>query len=262
MIAAPDSSIAVSIEHLSHTFGDLPVLQDISVQARRGAMTVIIGPNASGKSTFLRCIVGALRPSSGTVRINDLPVHHTKHRILARHLAYVPQRPVVSAAFTVRQVIALGRFALSSNGDRVDQAIAALDLEDVVDRLFPELSAGQQQRVTLARAHAQIQDGGCLVLDEPTSAMDLLHIQQTADLLVNLRSRGTTIIMALHDFALAADLADDVWLLNEGRLVSNGSAAEVLNTTVLERVFHVPFDTWTDSRSRQRLAPILNAVSR
>jgi iron complex transport system ATP-binding protein len=229
------------IEGLHFDYGGPAVLQDVSVVARAGCITAVLGPNAAGKSTLLRCTIGVLRPGRGRVEIAGRPAHRLSARELARRVAYVPQRSTVSASFSVREVVTLGRYALPADSSRVEQALAALDLLDLADRPYPALSTGQQQRVTLARAVAQLEPAGLLVLDEPMSAMDLTHVRLCSSLLRELADTGVTILLALHDLPLAADLADEAWLLASGRIAAAGPVDEVMTPRRLESVFGVPF---------------------
>ena len=247
----------LTIEHLSYSYGRLMALSDVTVRADSGCVIAALGPNAAGKSTLLRCIIGALRPSAGGVSLGGRPAHRMKPRAIAQRLAYVPQRSVVSAAFTVRQVVELGRYALSADPRRVDAAIERLDLADVAERPYRALSVGQQQRVTLARVLAQISSDGVLVLDEPTSAMDLQHAAQTFRLLRELARGGATIIAAMHDLPAAAAIADEAWLLDRGRLVAGGVTCDVLAVERLRKVFGVGFAWLPDAAGRPRLLPDL-----
>jgi iron complex transport system ATP-binding protein len=244
--------MSMQIDHLSFAYPRVDVLNDVTVTAAHSRITAVIGPNAAGKSTLLRCMVGAISPQRGCVRIDGRPAHKLSARNIARRIAYVPQRSNVAAAFTVREVVELGRYALPVNRSKVDDAIARLDLSDIVDRPYPTLSVGQQQRVTLARAVAQLSRDGHLLLDEPTSAMDLLHIRQSVMLLRELAATGVTIVIAMHDLALAASFVDEVWLLAGGRLISAGSACDVLNADRLASVFGVDFE-WIATPLGQRL---------
>ncbi len=234
--------MSVVIDDLHFAYETDPVLNGIATTARPGRIVALIGPNASGKSTLLRCIIGQLTPARGSVLLDGRATHRTPPHRLARRMAYVTQRSTVAASFTVRQVVEIGRFALPNRPDRVDDAIERLDLAEVADRPYPALSVGQQQRVMLARAVAQLGHDGVLVLDEPTSAMDLAHVRMTASLLRELASNGATIIWAVHDVSLAARVASDAWLLADGRLVDDGSICDVMNAEQLSRVFAVGFE--------------------
>lgn len=244
--------MAIVIEHLDYSYGRLGVLRNVSACARPCRITAVIGPNAAGKSTLLRCIIGAIKPQAGRVLVDGVTVHSQPPRRLAQRIAYVPQRPVVSAAFSVRQVVELGRYALAANPARVDQAISRLDLVEVADRPYRALSVGQQQRVSLARACAQLAPDGYLVLDEPTSAMDLRHVSDCMRLLRDLAGFGATVLMAVHDLSLAAAIADEIWLLDDGRMVASGEVDEVMNVDSLSEVFGVGFERvdLTDGRPR------------
>ena len=247
--------MSVAVQQLSHWYRRLQALDGIHTTATPGRITAVIGPNAAGKSTLLRCVIGALRPGRGQVLVEGEPAHRLRTKRLAERIAYVPQRSTVSAAFTVREVVELGRFALPPSRRRVDQALADLDLQEVADRPYPALSVGQQQRVTLARAVAQLASDGHLVLDEPTSAMDLRHVRDSMNLLRRLADGGATVLLALHDLMLAASLADECWLLDRGRLAAAGPARDVLGLDRLHEVFGVGFE-WI---SRPGAEPILYA---
>lgn len=246
--------MSISIHNLDYSYSRLPALRNISAEAHPGRITALIGPNAAGKSTLLRCMIGALKPQSGDVRLDGSPILSMTTKQIAMRIAYVSQRSTVSAAFTVRQVVELGRYALPRDNSKIEEALDRLELRDIADRPFPELSVGQQQRVTLARAVAQASKDGILILDEPTAAMDLSHVSACIRLLGELASGGAaTIVVALHDLALASNVADDVWLLEQGRIISQGSAAEVMTIEQLQRVFNVPFEWMQSSNGHPQL---------
>jgi iron complex transport system ATP-binding protein len=249
--------VSIAVRDVIHRYkgAQMPALKGVNTAAIPGRITAVLGPNAAGKSTLLRCIIGALKPSGGSVLIDGEPSHLLKTKKLAGRLAYVPQRPQVAAAFTVREVIELGRYALPASRQRIDETLKRLELESIADRPFPSLSVGQQQRVTLGRAIAQLGPKGHLVLDEPTSAMDLRHAARTTTLLRELAGKGVTVVIAMHDLKVAASTADECWLLDAGRLVAAGPTAEVLQIDRLQGIFGVPFE-WVD---RPGGAPILHA---
>lgn len=235
----------LQIERLTVRFREVEALSAISVSADQGAITVVLGPNASGKSTLLRCAAGLHQPTSGRITLSGEDVWRLAPRRRAARMAYVPQRSTVSAAFTVRQVIELGRYALSPQRSRIDEAIETMDLGAVAHRPYAALSVGQQQRVSLARALAQLGEEGLLILDEPTSAMDLRHIRIVRDAVVRVARRGCGVLMAVHDLTLGGELADQAVLLRDGRLNACGDAEAILQPQRLAAVFDVPF-VWVE----------------
>ena len=245
--------MSLVIDNLEFSYGRLAALRGVSVRAEPGQLIAVLGPNAAGKSTLLRCLIGALKPTAGQVSLDGRPMHRLSPRMLATRIAYVPQRSIVSAAFTVRQVVELGRYALPAEHRRVNESMANLDLGDVAHRPYRTLSVGQQQRVTLARAFAQLAPHGVMVLDEPTSAMDLQHAARALQLLAGAARAGATVIMAMHDLSTAALAADQTWLLHRGELAAAGATCEVLEAQRLQQVFGVGFTWIKDAAGRPRL---------
>ncbi len=244
--------MTIALLDLGHRYGRVQALRGVTAEAAPGRITAVIGPNAAGKSTLLKCIIGALRPACGQALVDGVPAHRLRAAAIARRVAYVPQRSIVSAAFSVREVVALGRYALPASPSRIEAALAEMDLLDVADRPYPALSVGQQQRATLARAVAQVAPDGHLVLDEPTSAMDLRHVRESLALLRRLAGGGATVLIALHDLPLATQFADECWLLDGGRMTASGPTAQVMDLRLLEEVFGVPF-TWIEREGLPRV---------
>lgn len=219
------------------------VLENISGEVLGGNLHALIGPNAAGKSTLLRLMLGQLAPSRGRVELEGRRIGFIRPRRRAAWISYVPQRSAASFGFSVRQVIAMGRYALPNDPMAVEQAIESCDLRAVTDRSFMALSVGQQQRVLLARALAQSRGAGRLMLlDEPTAAMDLAHMHEVMGILRTLADEGLAVVVIVHDLNLAARYADSVWLLNRGSLVASGHWSDVLTPEVLEPVYGVKLD--------------------
>lgn len=243
MNQTPQQSVepALSIDNV--TFGyekGQSVLRGVWAELGRGRLCALIGPNAAGKTTLMRVMLGQLRPTSGVVRLDgqDVAAMSASHR--AAVMSYVPQRGSVSFAFTVRQVIEMGRFASGDDVAAVNHAIKACDLEDVQYRVFGQLSGGQQQRVMLARALAQVHGRGvAMLLDEPGSHMDLWHVHSTMRLLRQCAQQGLAVLVVLHDLNLAAAYADEVWLMQQGRLVAQGGWAQMMQPQLLEPIYRV-----------------------
>ncbi len=243
------------------TFGyqpGVPVIRSVTAGLAPGRVCALIGPNAAGKSTLLKLMLGQLDPWEGSVELAGQPVSALTPRQRAARVSYVPQKGAVSFAFTVDQVVAMGRYALGELDEAVERALALCDLTAERGRVFTELSGGQQQRVLLARAVAQSAGvGRVMLLDEPASGMDLWHAHQTMRLLRNLAQGGPGeepgraedpgvpgglgVLVVLHDVNLAARYADDVWLMDAGGLVAAGPWRQVMRPALLEPVYGVRF---------------------
>jgi len=223
-----------------------PVLRKVSAVAEQGRITAIIGPNAVGKTTLLRILAGILTPQSGEVLINDTLLSKYPRRNLARQLAYVSQRPIVDAPFSVREVVSLGSFPHhNQNNKSLTSILEKCALTHLADTPFHQLSVGQQQRVSIARAVNQLQQGGpekILLLDEPMSAMDPKHIERTGQLLRQTANLGSTILIVLHDLQLASALADDIWVLNNNTIKAAGPVASAINENILTTVYGCNFE--------------------
>jgi iron complex transport system ATP-binding protein len=240
----------VPLEAVNLSFGYVaqrPVLREVSLALEPGAVTAIVGPNGAGKSTMLRLLLGILEPDSGQVFLDGVPVGAIPHRQRARRLAYVPQRPSVAFAFSVREYVELGGFA--APGVFRAAAAEAIESAELVDRAndpFPTLSAGQQQRAAMARAIVQLNGSAgsptALLADEPVSAMDPRHALRAMGLLRGLAARGAAVGVVLHDLGLGLRFCDRAAVLDAGgRLVGAGHAASTLTPTVLDPVFGVRF---------------------
>ena len=217
---------------------------DLAVPQR--ALTVVIGANACGKSTLLRTLARALRPLGGTVLLDGADVATVPSRRLARALGMLPQDPVAPEGLRVADLVGRGRHPhhgwferWSAHDDEVvAEALAATGTTELADRHVDELSGGQRQRVWIAMALAQ--DPDVLLLDEPTTFLDLTHQLEVLDLLADLNAeRGTTIVMVLHDLNLAARYADHLVVMADGAVLAEGGPAEVITPEVLRAAFRL-----------------------
>jgi len=250
----PATSAALTARDVTFAYEGGPnVVEALTAALKPGELTALIGPNAAGKSTLLKLMLGQLTPDHGVIHLEARPVGRIPARERARLISYVPQTGAVSFGFTVREVVAMGRFAAGSRAERdpsVDQALDGCDLSTIADRPFAHLSGGQQQRVVLARAIAQARGQGRAVLaDEPGSHMDLWHLHHTMRTLRQLARDGLAVLVVIHDLNLAARYADRVWLMHQARLVADGPWHEVLRPDLLEPVYQVQLTDMTSSAS-------------
>lgn len=228
-----------------------PVLRSLSARFSPGRLTAVLGPNGSGKSTLLRLLLGLLTPARGSASLAGTPATSLRGRDRAASLVYLPQRTESWLPFSVRGVVAMGRYALPHDPAAIDAALRDAQILDLADEPLGALSVGQQQRVALARALAQARGrlpagsppaSRALLADEPVSAMDPAHARGAMALLRDLARAGLAVVVVLHDFTLAAREADDALLLDaEGRAAAAGPAADVLTPDTLAPVFGIPF---------------------
>jgi iron complex transport system ATP-binding protein len=238
------TSHSLAAESLTLGYGDRVVVDSLDLAVPPGEITVIVGPNACGKSTLLRSLSRLLTPRAGRVVLDGKEVHRMPAKELARTLGLLPQSPVAPEGITVLDLVGRGRHPhqkLFSRWNSKDDVAVAAALEatqttDLADRAVDELSGGQRQRVWIAMALAQQTD--LLFLDEPTTFLDAAHQVEVLDLLTDLNhGRGTTIVMVLHDLNLAARYADHLIAIADGRLHTAGTPAEVLTEESVRAVF-------------------------
>ena len=220
------------------------VLEHVDIDAPRGSVTALLGPNGVGKSTLLKAIVG-LVPCDGTIELGDDNLIELDPRERAKRVAYVPQRGQLDAPISVRRVVELGRFAHQSpfarlsrdDKNAVSKAMRDTGVEAVADRPFTELSGGEQQRVLIARALAT--EAEALLLDEPTRSLDVLHVLELHRVLHQLADRGTVVMIVLHDLAEVRRYADHTVLLSDKGVHSSGTSNEVVAKGPVHDVYGV-----------------------
>jgi iron complex transport system ATP-binding protein len=236
----------LDIEHLSVAYQSRPVLRDVSLRVQSGEVLALIGPNGSGKSTLIRAVSGVLPIAEGRIRVDGRAMTDLSTMQRARYMAVVPQAHNMPPAFSVYESVLLGRTpylgwlgrAGEKDHERVRYALERTQMQPLADRMVGELSGGEQQRVLLARALAQ--DTPVLLLDEPTTHLDLQHRESLVNLVRDMtKARNLAVLMVLHDLNMASLYADRVSLLVEGKIEATGTPAEVLTEATLSRVYKV-----------------------
>lgn len=254
----------LTTESLTLGYGDRPIVTDLSLTLPAGQITTIVGANACGKSTLLRGLARLLPAQSGRVLLDGHDIHSMATKQVARRLGLLPQSPIAPEGITVAELVAQGRhphrrtFArwTASEDEIVADALVATGVLDLAERHVDELSGGQRQRVWIALALAQQTE--VLLLDEPTTFLDVCHQVEVLDLLTDLnRSRGTTIVMVLHDLNLAARYADHLIAVRNGSVLAQGTAEEVLTQETVKVVFGLDAHVLTDPTSgRPMILPL------
>jgi iron complex transport system ATP-binding protein len=268
---------ALAVRALTVTLDKSPVVREVSLGTVGGGWLALIGPNGSGKSTLIRACAGLL-PYTGSILLDDTNLGSLRVRERARLIAYVPQEPVLPPDVTVAEYVLLGRtphtgyFGVAGGAlgtglgsvfggpGRRDRAVAAaamerLDVARYAERRLARLSGGERQRAVLARALAQAPR--VLLLDEPTSMLDIGHEQSVLELVDGLRrDDGLTVVSALHDLTLAGQYADHLVLLDEGRVAAAGSAANVLTAETIGRVYAARVMVMAGPDGRPVVAPL------
>jgi cobalamin transport system ATP-binding protein len=253
---------ALVVRELTVTLDERPVVRGVSCAATAGRWLSLIGPNGAGKSTMIRAVAGLVR-YHGTVLLDGTDARSLRGRDRARLVAYVPQEPVLPPDMTVEQYVLLGRtphlgyLGTPGRHDR-DAAAAALDRLDAAGfaaRRLARLSGGERQRVVLARALAT--EARLLLLDEPTSMLDVGHQQQVLELVDGLRrDGGLTVLSTLHDLTAAGQYADELVLLHEGRVAAAGAASAVLTADLIETVYAASVSVSAGPDGRPVVAPL------
>ena len=229
---------------LDLAYGEKRIVTALDLAIPSGKLTVIVGANACGKSTLLRGLARLLTPTRGAVYLDGKPIHQMPTREVATVLGVLPQSPIAPEAITVTDLVGRGRYPHQGwfrrwtpvDDTAVAKALAATDTLDLADRPVDELSGGQRQRVWIAMALAQETD--LLLLDEPTTFLDINHQVEVLDLLTDLvRAGGRTIVVVLHDLNLACRYADHIVAMKAGQILAEGRPVEVMTENVVRDVF-------------------------
>ncbi|SEP77990.1 ABC transporter ATP-binding protein [Microlunatus flavus] len=242
----PAASHRLEAQGLVLAYGDRPVVDDLSVAIPDGRITVVVGANGCGKSTLLRGMARLVTPVRGAVLLDGKSVHRTPSKEVARVLGLLPQAPVAPEGITVTDLVGRGRYPhqgwfrhwTAADDEAVARALEATGTTELADRRIEDMSGGQRQRVWIAMALAQETD--VLLLDEPTTYLDLAHQIEVLDLLTDLnRQRGTTIVVVMHDLNLACRYADHVIAMTDGAVTAQGAPRAVVTPELVQRVFGI-----------------------
>lgn len=236
--------VRLALEDLTFAYATRPAIQGVSLAVEGGEVVALVGPNGAGKSTLLKLAAGLLVPTAGRAALDGDDIHALDRRLAARRIAGVAAEEEPGFPFSVRETVALGRhpwrgaFGPLSDVDRdaIDEALSIAELEGLADRPLGEISSGERQRAALGRCLAQ--GGELVLLDEPTSHLDLGHRQRMLGAFCRrARERSQALVLALHDLNLAASFADRVILMVEGRIQAAGPPRDVLTRDRIAAAF-------------------------
>jgi len=244
--------VKLEIEGVQFSYKSTPVLNNISLNVEEGTVLSLVGPNGSGKTTLLKCMNRILNPKKGTIFLEGKDISKLKAKELARFLGYVPQSAHDSFPLTVFDTVLLGRiphlnFKISDQDkETVFAVLTLMGLEEIAFRTFNELSGGERQKVLVARALCQ--EPKVLLLDEPTSNLDLRYQLEVLSIIVNLvKDKGISAVMAIHDLNLASRFSDNIVMLKDGVIYAVGEVREILNSKNIREVYGVDTTINNDS---------------
>ena len=254
----------IKVKEVMFLYSSVPVLKDISLELAESEVLGIVGPNGSGKTTLIRCMNNILKPRQGSIIINGNEIRGLSRMEIARHIGYVPQSSEHFFPTTVFDTVLMGRRPHASwrssehDLDKVIEILELLGLEDLALRNFGELSGGQQQKVLIARALAQETD--IILLDEPTSNLDIRHQLEVMHIIKSLVSeRGISTVMAIHDLNLALRYADRVIVLNGGHIIAAGDPVSVFTPETIASVYGVEAKISNDN-GRPYIMPVRSII--
>ncbi|BAC12218.1 iron ABC transporter ATP-binding protein [Oceanobacillus iheyensis HTE831] len=231
-------------ERITAGYDNKPILHDVDISIPSNKISIIIGANGCGKSTLLKTMARLIKPTSGQVILGGKSIQKIPPKQVAKVLGLLPQSPIVPEGITVADLVGRGRFPhqtflkgwTKKDYEAVSEAMEIMNITEFADRHIDELSGGQRQRVWIAMSLAQQTD--ILLLDEPTTFLDITYQVEILDLLTKLnRKYGTTIVMVLHDINLSARYADHIFAIKEGKLIEEGNPTEVLTSELVKTVF-------------------------
>ena len=237
---------SIKTEDLSISYGDLDIVKNLNLNIPKGKITTIIGSNGCGKSTILKTIARILKPKSGAILINGNDIQGLNSKTIAKEMAVLPQSPAAPNGLSVGELVAYGRFPhqsgfgklMAKDKEKIDWALKIIGMQQYKDRPIETLSGGQRQRVWIAMALAQ--ETEILLLDEPTTYLDLAHQLEILQLLDDLnKTQGQTIVMVIHDLNNAARFADYMVGIKDGNIVCKGTPREIMTKDNLRKIFNI-----------------------
>jgi iron complex transport system ATP-binding protein len=246
----------IVVENLCLGYGAKPVIQDLSIGIPKGAVTVIIGANGCGKSTLLKGIARILKPDAGTIRLEGRDIHSAPSQEIARRMASLPQSPRAPEGMSVEELVAYGRFphkrGFGTLGKEdfaiIRESLRIAGIEAYHDRLLSDLSGGQRQRAWIAMTLCQ--KTAFMLLDEPTTYLDMAHQMEILSLLAALnRHEGRTIVMVLHELNNASRFADYIIAMKDGRVIAKGPPGTVVTRENLREIYQIEADLLTDAKT-------------
>jgi iron complex transport system ATP-binding protein len=256
----------LEIKDLNVSYGSKKILKSINATAKKGEIIGIVGPNGSGKTTLLKSIAKYLDPDSGTITINGKNINHMNSREIARHIAVVSQVISIDFEFSVKDVVLMGRTPYIKGSEKTEdiqiaeEAMKKTNTYEFRDRFVTQLSGGELQRVIIARALAQTP--GILLLDEPTSHLDIAHQVEVFDVVKNASEQGLLVIAVIHDLNLAAHYCDRIFMLKSGEILSSGTPESVFTELNLEKTFRIPVEvSRTKSSDSLCIMPLLKTTT-
>jgi iron complex transport system ATP-binding protein len=244
---------AIETKNLTLSYGDAIIIDELDLNIPKGEITVFIGGNGCGKSTLLRSIARLLKPKSGAVLLEGEAIAKMSTKDVAKQMAILPQSPVAPEGLTVLQLVKQGRFPYQTwlkqwteeDEEKVNNALAATGIEDLKDRPVDSLSGGQRQRAWIAMTLAQ--DTDIILLDEPTTYLDMTHQIEILDLLFELNEKeNRTIVMVLHDLNLACRYAHNIVAIKETKIFAQGKPESVINYNLVKNVFGMECEVTID----------------
>ncbi|MBM7632744.1 ABC transporter ATP-binding protein [Geomicrobium sediminis] len=248
----------IETKELSIGYEKRKIVEALNLKIPKGQITTMIGPNGCGKSTILKTLARIMKPKSGSVYLDGKIIHKESTKQVAKKLAVLPQSPEAPSGLKVKELVAYGRYPHQSGArsltkadlDIIDRSLKQTGMDAFKDRDIDALSGGQRQRVWIAMALAQETD--ILLLDEPTTYLDLAHQLEVLEVLKRLNEEeGRTIVMVIHDLNHAARFADYMVALKAGKIVQEGAPEQVICSTVLKDVFAIDADVVTDPRTKK-----------